>query len=98
MQSEIIALVSGLEKDRDHIIQRQDNNCEHMFIDLGNVLSGPVMQAINDICENIKQNVNFYSNGWQTRLSRLNNMATTALVTPLSVVGASSSILPTAER
>lgn len=57
VQNEKGAGAARLEKDRSYFLKRQDTNCEHMFVELGELQCGKVMEARSTIYEQTKQPV-----------------------------------------
>lgn len=97
MQNEISALAAGSEKDRDYSLECQDTICGRMFVVLGKVLNGQETQSKNTMYEMTKQIVVANTNGWQTRLRDLANLATTSLVESSSIAGSASDARLTTE-
>lgn len=89
VQNEISPLIDGLEKDSDYLMKRQVCKFERMFIQLGKILSGKVMQSKNMIYEETKHTVEVFIDGWQKRLNMLCNLVATSLVAPSSLAEAS---------
>lgn len=74
----------------------RDNICERTCADLRKVLSAQVKQCSHKMYGGNKHTVNVYI-GWQTFLSKLDNLVATSLVPRFSAAGAASDVLPTTE-
>lgn len=90
VQNKISALADGLAEDCYYLLKCQNGISECVFVALGKVLSGHVMQFKNTMYIETKQTVDDYANGWQTHLKGLSNTVTTFLVAPSSLAGAAS--------